>query len=354
MKRFLHKIALFLVLPILLWGIAEALLPVTAFTHRNSEAICFVTKIPHAASYYPHIDSKMQAVGDLCHHTPYQVYKEEVWKTDEWGFRNEHFAFDPDIVIVGDSFMQGTSLSQDQTLAAKLGAVFDGKVTIYNMSPSSMSEFDRYLTMGILQKPKLLIFSMVERNVPEPIVLFRPEQHSTLKNAIKTMLGFGNLNVYLDKAFKQYSIKWLQSRINHVKGQGIPAADGSNMFFLNGIKDGHRPGDLMQEADVLLSYKKYCEQRGIRFMFLPMPNKETVYFEKVPFVKQPEYLLTLDSVLKARNVAALNTIQLYNEYRQTQSRYLYHLDDTHWNSNATGLVAKVLHRYITDGQLLKK
>ncbi len=343
-----------MVLPILIWGITEAFLPVTAFTHRNSEAICFVTKIPHAASYYPHIDSKMQAVGDLCHHTPYQVYKEEIWKTDEWGFRNQHFVSDPDILIVGDSFMQGTSLSQNQTLAAKLGEEFGGNVKIYNMSPSSMSELDRYLALGIIQKPKLLIFSMVERNVPEPMVPYNPGQNSTLKNTIKTLLGYGNLNVYLDKAFKQYSIKWIQSRINHVKGQGIPAVDGSNMFFLNGIKDGHPAGDLMKEADVILSYKKYCEQRGIRFLFLPMPNKETVYFEKVPFVKQPDYLFTLDSVLKARNVATLNTLQLYNEYRRTQSRYLYHLDDTHWNSNATGLVSKALCRYITAEQLLKK
>jgi len=343
-----------LVLPILLWGITEAVLPITTFTHRNSEGVCFITKVPHETSYYPNINSKMNAVGDMCHHTKYQVYKEEIWKTDAVGFRNNQFISNPDILIIGDSFTQGTSLSQNQTITNKLATKFDGKVKVYNMAPSSMSEFDRYLTLGIIKKPKLLIFSIVERNVPDEMQLFDAKKSLKLKNAVKSIFSFCNINVYLDKAFKQYSIKWLQSRINHLKGAGIPAVDNSNMFFLHGIKDGHKPEDLMKEADVILSYKKYCESHGITFLFVPMPNKETIYFEKVPFAKQPNYLAKLDSVLTTKNVDAINTVKLYNDYRKTHTQYLYHLDDTHWNSNATELMSTELYHHITNENLLKK
>ncbi|WP_162127747.1 alginate O-acetyltransferase AlgX-related protein [Flavobacterium phycosphaerae] len=354
MKQFLTKIFLFLLLPILLWGIIEAVLPITTFTHRTSEAICFVTKIPHEASYYPNIDSKMIAVGDMCHHTKYQVYKEEIWKTDDLGFRNNEFIANPDILIIGDSFTQGTSLSQNQTITNKLKAKFGDSIKVYNMAPSSMSELDRYLALGIIKKPKLLIFSVVERNIPPKIEPFDPKKNTKLKHIIKSICGWGNINVYLDKAFKQYSIKWIQSRISHAKGQGIPAVDDSNMFFFNGVKDGHKPEDLNNEADIILSYKKYCEKRGIRFLFLPMPNKETIYFEKVPFAKQPNYLAKLDTVLKAKNIDAINTVKLYNEYRKKHTHYLYHLDDTHWNSNATALVSEELYQHITNERLLSR
>ena len=78
---------------------------------------------------------------------------------------------------------------------------------------------------------------------------------------------------------------------------------------------------------------------GIDFLFLPMPDKETVYFELVPFIKQPNYLFKLDSILTNSNVATINTLKIYNEFRKENKSLLYHFDDTHWNSNATEIIA---------------
>ena len=76
------------------------------------------------------------------------------------------------------------------------------------------------------------------------------------------------------------------------------------------------------------------------FLYVPMPNKESVYYDFIPLNKQPDYLFKLDSILKEANVSTINTLEIYNNYRKINSALLYHLDDTHWNSKATDLVSK--------------
>jgi hypothetical protein len=80
---------------------------------------------------------------------------------------------------------------------------------------------------------------------------------------------------------------------------------------------------------------------------MPMPDKETVYYELVPFKEQPAYLHRLDSMLTAAGVRTIPTLDIYNEYRKTNSSLLYHLDDTHWNPNATTLISREIVRTLS-------
>lgn len=340
MKKFFKTIILFIFFPIVVWGIVEAILPVTFFTHRHFEAVMFNTKVPHENFMYPNLVSSMNAVGDMCHHSPNAVIKKEIWKTDKLGFRNDEFIEKADVLFVGDSFVEGSSLSQDETISNRVKANFGSAVKVYNMALSTMSDFDRYLKRGIIKKPKVLIFSIVERNVPPALVAYDSEKDSNINNLMIKAFEIGNINVYLDKAFKQFSIEWLKARIHGLKGNGVPGVGNPQMFFLNGKTQHHEKEDLILTKDIIISYKKYCDSLGIKFLFLPMPNKETVYFELVPFEKQPDYLFNLESLLKAENIEIINPLTLYNNYRKSSEKLLYHLDDTHWNPNATELVSK--------------
>ena len=70
-----------------------------------------------------------------------------------------------------------------------------------------------------------------------------------------------------------------------------------------------------------------------------MPDKESVYYELVPFESQPEYLHKLDSLLTSVGVPVIPTLKIYNEYRAKTDTLLYYPDDTHWNPVATSVMA---------------
>lgn len=343
MKKFIRRLILFL-LPFVIWTIIEAVLPFTTFTHRHYEAIEFKTEVPHQTKNYPNITSSMDAVGDLCHHSKNAVIKKENWKTDKLGFRNDAFIEQADILLIGDSFTQGSSLNAEETITNKVKS--NQKIKIYNMAPSSLSEFDKLLKSKTIKKPKLLIFEIAERNVPHAIKSYDIREKSSLTEKLNALFGIGNFNVYLDKAFKYNSVDWLKARIYNKKGTGIPGIQNSKMFFLVGSYQKNRDYDLIATANTIISYKKYCESLGIKFVFLPMPNKESVYYDFVPLAKQPDYLFKLDSILKKSNVATINTLKIYNDYRMKNKKLLYHLDDTHWNSNATEIIADEIIKYI--------
>lgn len=345
MKSLFLKIVIFLS-PIISLGVVEALLPITYFTTRHFEAVSFKSKVPHQFNFYPNIESEIDAVGDLCHHTDKAIVKKEIWKSDSIGFRNNYFIKKPDILFIGDSFIQGSSLNQNQTISnqlkKELKKEFNNNLTVYNIAPVSFSELDCLLKKNILEKPKLIIFSIVERNLAKPISVYNDKKESFFKNSIIQLFEKQGINVYLDKAFKQFFRNWLSARIQNSKGKGIPAVGDTSMFFLNGINQEYLEVDFQTNFEQIQSYKKYCDSLNIDFLFLPMPNKETVYYELVPFKQQPSNLLNLDSLLKTKNISTINTLQIYNEYRKTHKDLLYHLDDTHWNANAVQLISKII------------
>lgn len=335
MRKFLKRALIFLVVPLIIIAICEIAVPVTFFVYRPWEAIIFSTPVPTNSPFYPNARMKMNSLGDLCHHTAHSILKKGNWIIDNLGYRNDEFIEEADILIIGDSFVAGSSLSQENTITSQVKQR-NGQLKVYNMAPGSVSKFDMYLKKGIIKKPKLLIFSIVERNVPDKLVAY----NANIKSRIKEMFEWRNVNIYIDKTFRLLSLNWLKARISNSTGSGIPGTEDSKMFFLNGKKQQHETGDLEATAEIIISYKKYCDSLGIHFLFLPMPDKETVYFENVPLSKQSNYLLELDTLLQLSNVPTINTLALYNEYKQLQPDLLYSLDDTHWNPTATELISK--------------
>jgi alginate O-acetyltransferase complex protein AlgJ len=338
MTKFLPKILIFLVAPVIVLWVVEVLLPINFFTYRIWEAISYKTNISNYSPFYSNTKIEMIGVGDLCHHTNKSILKNENWITDKYGFRNDKFVEAPDILIIGDSFIAGTSLSQDNTLTNRLISM-GNQLGVYNMAPSSFSAFDYYLKTGKIKKPKLIIYSIVERNVPGRI---RIDKKNLYKKVVGEIDEITHIKEYYDRGSKFSSIKWLTARFHDSKGIGKPSNVNSNMFFLEGSSQTHSAEDLKTTVTNIVSYKKYCDSLGIGFVFVPMPDKETVYFELVPFKKQPTYLFQLDSLLISANVSTINTLKVYNEYRQTSDKLLYQLDDTHWNPTATEIISKVI------------
>lgn len=352
MKRLIIKL-LFFVLPILGWLIIEGFLPPNTYTYRPWEALKFQTVFSIRKFFHPNTTVQMKSSGELCHHTKFSTYKDELWKTDKLGNRNDAFIEDPDILIIGDSFVAGILITQDSTITNQLQNIMGESYSVYNFIPAFLTKFEYYLKNNLIQKPDLIIFSCGEKFVPWPVVEYvKPDPNSIkfrVKMALMSNSKFSNFCIYLDKVIRTYSINWAKARLANKRGTGVPGIEGSNMFFLNGKDQIYDKEDLKRTKEIILSYKKYCDSLDIDFLFLPMPNKETVYYDFVPFEKQPDYLLELDTFLVQNNVQTINTLKLYNDYRKANDKLLYHLDDTHWNSTAIRIVAKEIARKIQIG-----
>ena len=307
----------------------------------------FTNKIPHLGSFYPNFKLVMKEEGDLAHNSNKALVKNTFWQTDKIGYRNDNFFYDPDILLIGDSFIVGSGLNQSETITNKISKKLGNKVKVYNMAPSSLRKFDILYQKGIIKKPRIIIYSIAERNIPETFISYK--QLNRWNRIIENMIVFctNDLNIKFDRMIRFYSVEWLKSRIQGNKGHVVVSPVDSDMFFLYGKhRLSHSLQDLKKTLASIISYKEYCESNNIDFLFLPMPDKETVYYDFVPLDSQPDYLLKLDSLLKENGISTINTIKLYNKERTNNNILLYHYDDTHWNPRAVEIVADEIIKYI--------
>lgn len=335
MKKFLKRSIPFL-LPIAIIGSFEAFFPPNLFTNRPWEALLFKSS---SMPFYPSQKLDMISIGDLCHHTSNEVHKTEYWETDILGYRNNEFIEKADILIIGDSFIVGSSVTQDSTLANVMMKYSNLRTSVYALAPANFDVFVKLLDQKIIKKPKLLIFSLVERNIPALFIPF-----SSIKKKFDTDIS--NTQIIHDKIKRRYFMKYIKARIFRVKGLGVEGTADSDMFFVSGKEQKYNDNYAKESLKSIQSYKSYCDNNGMDFLFLPIPNKETVYFDYVPFDQQPDNLLSLDSLLQLSGIKTINTLAIFNEYRETNSDLLYHKDDSHWNANGIKLIASELSTYI--------
>jgi alginate O-acetyltransferase complex protein AlgJ len=314
-------------------------LPINFFTHRFHEAITYnSTIIPHNYPLYQNQKANISGYGDLCFNTKYEIPKDESYITDELGFRNDKFIKNPDILIIGDSYTLGATINQSQLLANQI--MKNSNYSVYGMAPIEFSSLDKMLKLNIIQKPKYIIYERVERGEIPKIEYFDNSFSNQLEYKYYNLWSFGNINVFLDKIFRAYVNNYVKAKVTNSRGTGTQSKIEEKLFFYDTKHLNPSIEWMNYNIKSLESYKKYCDSIGSKFIYLPMPNKETVYFDKVPLEKQPDYLLRLGNVLKKKNIDYYPTIEFYNNFRKKDSRMLYQYDDSHWNALASEMIAK--------------
>jgi hypothetical protein len=94
--------------------------------------------------------------------------------------------------------------------------------------------------------------------------------------------------------------------------------------------------------------------RGLEFVMLLVPAKSTIY---EPWIADRAMqsqatganLNRLEAEFRGKGIAVVNLVPVFQQEaskRLSQRRYLYHLDDTHWNADGVRLGAEQLDRAI--------
>ncbi len=347
----LKKLGL-LALPFVLWPLIEVfVLPMNFFTFRIWETISVNTMRIMSGPFYPNIHMKMVEEGELAPRTPYAQKRPVEWYTDAYGYRNRDL--ENDVLLIGDSNITGAKLSQDETLAEVLEQRLNRPV--YSFAPATMNRFlatDRF----VKDPPHLVIVSSIERRVPGlPAVGangFQSEVRDMTGTFISNSSFLTSLAVTADRISKLGLYHRTLADIERALGKK-EYISYNNEFFIEGdtANRTYSEEEIEQIADVLQGYQKALQERGIQFLFLPIPNKENIYYQLLPSKKKATFLPRLYAKLEERGVPYVDLQESFNKLYQQEQVQLYPADDAHWNEVAVKVAAKLLTQHATVAEL---
>jgi hypothetical protein len=161
---------------------------------------------------------------------------------------------------------------------------------------------------------------------------------------------------------------WVQfAQFAWLKYGGEKAAFGEPGWFfyrpgLNDMlarKDTIKAGGITNDpVSAIVDYRDQLETRGIRLMVLPVPNKESVYPDRLTARAELRHGLVAPrtrEVLDRLRAADVEVVDLFNAYSQARQRpdaasqaSLYLAQDTHWSPAGVQLAAQVVARRLVE------
>lgn len=328
--------------PLLLLILVEAFcLPLDTFAFRSWESLS-VRKLKWAfpGPFYPNRHLVRTEVGDLGNGTAYAVPRSVEWITDDYGFRNRYIrdVGELDLVIVGDSFVAGTGLTQEDQLSEVIEREHGYRTASY--APANLKHLSRDHRFAS-KLPPVVVYAAVERTLPG---LSDPGRSKSGLHQQVARLGtdYESLICTVDRMVSPQLFHYLQARLRPEPRRLIIASDQPGLLFLSDHKR-ESAVTIAVQARVLEKIRRYhawVTRRGSRFVFVPIPDKEYCHAESLPSRTWPSILPELIANLKNEGIEVVNLARLFGQAIAVDpSDPLYQLDDSHWNARAVRLAA---------------
>jgi hypothetical protein len=256
--------------------------------------------------------------------------------TDALGFRSTPLASrNYPVVVSGDSTIWGCGLSDEETLpyllSEKLG------LPVYN---ASRTDLPNALLHPDLQQVKVVVDGRTERKIEGYVFQwyghvgseFRPLAHGILDR----------WETFFEVSPERYSPVARLSKVPERLFTDLEALwNGADVPYLY-VEHQHGPADLASAVQHIVARQRWLRQRGIRYLFLPIPAKQTLYKPDVdPYTLS--YLRRLYRALRARRV---EVVDLLTSFEVEKERGLFQKYDTHWNTHGVRLAAEVVAEYL--------
>lgn len=337
-KRLLLKLQVFL-LPFLAWVLIDAfVLPPNFFTFRSWEALSVKRFSPLLTGpFYPNQSIEAVEMGELAPHTDFAVPRKATWITDRYGYRNRPSNQKPEVVILGDSFTAGIKLDQNELLSEQLAQKLG--VPVYALAPAlaGYAHIDIFLATDrfIKSPPRVVILQIVERHVLEPtpvttdaIERLRGIYHNSTRLSAAPL---EQAAITADRVYKHNWYHWIVSGMDQLIAPAKPKIYGGEAFFLGEeAKKDAEDEKIEQTVRILKGYRDTLHSLGADFIFMPVPDKETTYYDLLPSRKKPIVLKKLLGRLTREGVQVIELEPSFDlAYRN--GRKLYPVDDNHWN-----------------------
>lgn len=349
MKRFLLRLLLFVSPFLFMIGVELFILPIDFFTFRVWEAVLikeFKAILP--GRFYPLMDiTKIETRGDLAPPSSHTIPRKVRWVTDRYGFRKKDAGeIKPQVVIVGDSNIAGGGLTQEEMLSEALEDQL--KVPVYPYAPVGFNAFLKDLRFE-KDPPRVVIVSVIERHIFDlPAPKIRKKKGGLLffyewMDKIRQMRGVQRAGVVMDRFCKMNMLQYARARIGNKEIREVyrsPSKFGPMLFLRWEETNKEVPkAHLEKVVKTIEAYDRVLRKKGIRFIFLPIPNKENIYHEYLPNAGRPIFLEQLIQELKNKGIETVDTQKAFEDEVRKNSTLLYFPDDTHWNARGVRLAA---------------
>jgi alginate O-acetyltransferase complex protein AlgJ len=350
MQRFIRKLVIFIGIPLLLNGLIATALPITLLNFRAWEALSPLNTGMFPGPFYPGQRVELVEEGDLGHGTQYAVPKEVVFITDSYGYRYGHSSPDHfDIVVVGDSFTVGSSLTQNDILSEVIAR--NTGETVYPLAPASMTTF-QFDPRFVQNPPDVVILQFAERNLEPHKICPLSSAETVSGQAQLPEPGYQQMQVYTDRLVRtplyvtQYALaSYRRLGIEH----NLIVDPSSHMLFLQSSIAMSPMEQLDTVAEEFQACNRWLNERGITLIVLPIPDKENIYYDLIPSryrtsdqnYDRSQYMHALIQMLKDREIKVADTQTAYEQQR-ANGLQLYQQDDTHWNPDGVRIAAELI------------
>jgi hypothetical protein len=314
---------------------------------------------------------KTDSYGDLAalgNMPELRQYRSEVFTTDALGFRNPPGASSrpPAAIVVGDSFVVGSGVSDDETVTSRVGALLG--CPVYNAGgidpdPDRLLALARKLNLdrGLVIHQFAEDFEMpaapseARRRYQKALAALGPEVGS-LVGRVRGMLTISPLQIASEHALKA----WENGRIlpNRYVGRVVRGrlASGDSMLFLS-----YFFGKFHQKREVPTAYWTWLQKElragGLELAVVIVPSGYRVYR---PFLVEPkpkpgeavdDYPGRVEDDLRRSGIPALNLTAPLSAAAAKglqEKQYLYWRDDIHWNVQGTEVAAQAIRDGLRD------
>ena len=318
-----------------------------------------------------HRDNSYGGVAGIGNLPTLRHYHPVDFSTDAYGFHNPPALTqsNPVGIVIGDSFAVGSE-PEDQSLSAQLTQRFGGY--FYNAGapqPLHLRSLEAVAQRLGLQRG-LVIFEFLESRALQDPPAATPDG------------GRGAVQAFIFRALGQEWTDRLGTPLNGLHSSPLQALSAKlekkiqddallpNSFASFVIHEKLRngepivflpaefrsPSDPREAADRWAAYFAWysaqLRNNGLDLVVLLVPNRATIY---APLLAQPRDVsasrATLADFANALQNADVRTVPLERRYAHDaaalldQKRYLYSLDDTHWNGNGTAVAADEIFNF---------
>ena len=319
---------------------------------------------PFRSDFSHHKDQICGDLASMANRPDLCVYRPETFITDPWGYRNTHEVWERsnEVLLLGDSFALGQGVTQKLTPAVQLTELL-GK-NVYGGGGRFELDYIRWLLDHLKEKPRMAVFLHLERHHHKSRELKDWNKPLNENNPFKkiqiiweSFWNYNPLKVIVANLDKKYVTPGI---FPNRYGQNIPIfrlRNGRDFLFLKSSVDQYGdPHDhnLESEAEYFEGFNKIFVERGIKLLFVLVPEKYSVYAHLIenpatPVLLGSAYLDDLQQELSKRHVSSINLLPILKAQAAKlfeHSEYVYWPDDTHWNSTGIHIAAEEISRQI--------
>jgi hypothetical protein len=315
-----------------------------------------LVKDPDTPYFFPSRRVEMTEIGDLAFRSWIRELadpRETVFSTDRFGFRNPEDMTHARIVALGDSYVAGAGLRDDETFAVRLGAELGEPV--YSVAVHTANSPSLFLSERRFEErpPELVVFLPSNRLV-KPLRIARGDYRRAKPQpvglaAVVPALARANEVLARDNGLTRSLRMLYNGALYRLRGypgvievEGRPALAlplAEQLCFLT-----PEQRDMSGAIASALELARILSSRGTRMIYAPIPDSAEVYPELFP----PEELARcakpslFDRLIPEARAAGLEVVDLRAELRAQKARYLYRLDDSHWAPHAVEIAARAV------------